>query len=270
MTPRSLRITRLRGAGGSLTVDYGAALQVQEALRSRRRHGADSGDSLVLLQHSPVFTLGRRSSAETRRRQRQTGGAAQHEHLLFDRDYLAETGATVADTKRGGQVTFHGRGQLVGYPVLHLRQLVRHDRSLSPRGYIPALEGVLQKTLAAFGVAAAGRSAEGSSLAGVWVGEEKVAAIGVHVSHGITTHGLALNVTPEPLDFFERIVPCGLSAPVTCVAHHCSSPLTGQALLDAVEREFVVQFVERFGYSEIEGPGVEAIDECLARLTHEG
>lgn len=281
MAARLLRVTRLRGLGNAPTVDYGAALRLQEALRTQRLGGADggaagagagAGDSLLLLQHSPVYTLGRRTAAESQRLANAPDGPQQHEHLLFDDAFLAESGATVFDTKRGGQVTFHGKGQLVGYPVLHLRQLARHDRTLTPRGYIPALEGVLADTLKTFGVEAVGRSDEGSDLAGVWIGGSKVAAIGVHVSRGVTTHGFALNVTDEPLPFFERIVPCGLSQPVTCVAHHMpqDSCHGGEELIANVEAEFVRQFVRRFGYGDGDGQVHDAgrvpVDELLDGL----
>ena len=223
-----------------------------------------------------VYTLGRRTAAESRRLKETPEGPQQHEHLLFDDTFLEDSGAQVFDTKRGGQVTFHGKGQLVGYPVLHLRQLARHDKTLTPRGYIPALEAVLANTLAAFGVEAVGRSNEGSDLAGVWIQGEKVAAIGVHVAKGITTHGFALNVTAEPLPFFERIVPCGLTQPVTCVSHHCSESTLQQLqaqwggsddihvpLMAAVEAEFVAQFAERFGYSGHVHESVLSIEETM-------
>ena len=183
-------------------------------------------------------------------------------------------------------MTFHGKGQLVGYPILHLRQLARHDNTLTPRGYIPALESVLAKTLMKFGVHAVGRSDEGSDLAGVWIGGEKVAAIGVHIAKGVTTHGFALNVTAEPLPFFERIVPCGLSQPVTCVSHHCSEhalqqivdqgrDLVGDSgdastlLVAAVEAEFVAQFTRRFGYNKVHDD-VVSIGEMLAHVQNDG
>lgn len=227
-----------------------------------------------------VYTLGRRTAAEVRRLSETPDEPKQHDHLLFDDKFLVASGAQVVDTKRGGQVTFHGKGQLVGYPILHLRQLARHDNTLTPRGYIPALESVLAKTLMKFGVQAVGRSDEGSDLAGVWIGGEKVAAIGVHISKGVTTHGFALNVTAEPLPFFERIVPCGLSQPVTCVSHHCSEHALQQMvdrgrdlvggsgdasdlLMAAVEAEFVVQFTRRFGYNKVHDD-VVSIGEMLA------
>ena len=230
-----------------------------------------------------MYTLGRRTAAETRRLRESSKEPQQHEHLLFDENFLEASGAQVVDTKRGGQVTYHGKGQLVGYPILHLRQLARHDRTLTPRGYIPALESVLANPLLAFGVQAVGRSDEGSDLAGVWIDGEKVAAIGVQISKGVTTHGFALNVTAEPLPFFERIVPCGLSQPVTCISRHCPEGTLQQMedqgralvgcgadtsawLVAAVEAEFVAQFARRFGYDQVHDD-VVSIEEML-RLAH--
>ena len=141
-----LRVVRLRGANGASCVDYAAAARLQNHLRELRANNL-IGDVLLLLQHDPVYTLGRRTAAEARR----LPAGQRHSELLFDDRLLDQIGATVAPTKRGGQVTFHGPGQLVGYPVLHLRQLARRtaDRSLSPSGYIPALEDTLCRTLAA-------------------------------------------------------------------------------------------------------------------------
>ena len=163
-----LRVLRLRGgASAGRVVEYRAAARLQEALRALRRADAVE-DCLILLEHSPVYTLGRRTAAEVRRRQASAGKAAdtslprQHEHLLFDDSSLGSTADVVA-TKRGGQVTYHGPGQLVGYPVLHLRHLARRDRTLSPRGYLPAVEEVLQQTLARFGVRSTGRSDQGAA-----------------------------------------------------------------------------------------------------------
>ena len=233
-----------------------------------------------------MYTLGRRTAAEARRLTETSDEPKQHEHLLFDENFLEANGAQVVETKRGGQVTFHGKGQLVGYPMLDLRQLARNDKTRTPRGYIPALESALTKTLKKFGVHAVGRSDESSDLAGVWIGNEKVAAIGVHVAKGVTTHGFALNVTAEPLPFFERIVPCGLSQPVTCVSHHCSEDalqqmeVQGRAivgcggdasvrLMAAVEAEFIAQFAQRFGYDEVRDD-VVPIREMLANVRTEG
>jgi lipoate-protein ligase B len=268
-----LRVLRLRGIDGKTAVDYHAAARLQESLRSLRRQGATE-DCLILLQHPPVYTLGRRTVSEVRKLA--GGGGRQHEHLLFDGSSVGSA-AEVIETKRGGQVTYHGPGQLVGYPVLHLRQLARRDSSLSPRGYLPAVEEALRRTLTRFGVVSRGRSNEGAAHAGLWIGDAKVAAMGAHISHGISSHGFALNVTPEPLPYFGEIVPCGLvDGAVTCLSHHLPPPLQqaaateatagdlctagsesdpgedGARLVEQAERVFVEEFVARFGYGTVE------------------
>ncbi len=141
-------------------------------------------NTLLLLEHPPVYTLGRRSK----------GG-----DLLLSQEALAALGAQVVEVDRGGEITFHGPGQLVGYPILDLRGWG------GPLKYVRALEGALIAVLAGFGIAA--RRVEG--LTGVWVGDEKIAAIGVRISRGVTTHGFALNVNTD-LSWFQHIVPCGI------------------------------------------------------------
>jgi lipoyl(octanoyl) transferase len=166
------------------TVGYLDAWDLQRRLVARRQ--ADTaGDVLVLLEHPPVYTLGSR---------------ADRTHVLLDEAELAVRGIEVVQVDRGGDVTYHGPGQLVGYPVLKLA---------SVRGvvdYVRALEEVLIRTAAAFGVTAE----RSSGLTGVWVGDRKLAAIGVRVaSRGVTSHGFALNVTTDLHDF-DGIVPCGI------------------------------------------------------------
>jgi lipoyl(octanoyl) transferase len=165
-------------------VPYRDAWSLQRALVTDRQ--ADRRcDTLLLLEHPPVYTLGRR---------------ADRANLLLDAPALAERGIEVVEVDRGGDITYHGPGQLVGYPVLRLagtRDVV---------DYVRALEEVLLRTLATLGVDA--RRSDG--LTGVWVGEEKIAAIGVRVaSGGVTSHGFALNVDPA-LEDFAGIVPCGI------------------------------------------------------------
>ncbi len=149
---------------------------------------------LVLLEHPPTYTLGVRGRAE---------------HLLVAEEGLARLGASVYRVDRGGDVTFHGPGQLVGYPIFRLS-----DWGEGPLWYVRRLEDALIDTVAAFGVTA-GRV---ERRPGVWVGHEKVAAIGVRVSRGVTSHGFALNVDTD-LSYFQHIVPCGLAdAGVTSMA----------------------------------------------------
>jgi lipoyl(octanoyl) transferase len=167
-------------------VPYGDALALQRALvEDRRAERID--DTLLLVEHPHVLTLGVRGD----------GGRS---HILATDDALAARGIDVLETGRGGDITYHGPGQLVGYPIIDLKP----DRCDVHR-YVRDLEEVLIRTAAAYGVAA-GR-VEG--LTGAWVGREKLAAIGVRISRWITSHGFALNVTTD-LDYFNLIVPCGI------------------------------------------------------------
>ncbi len=166
-------------------VPYREAWELQVRLVAARRRGL-SGDVLLLLEHPPVYTLGR-------------GGKA--EHLLAPIEWLRRQGAEVFEVDRGGDITFHGPGQLVGYPILDLSAWGRDLHR-----YLRGLEEVLIRALAVFGVRA-GRKA---GYTGVWVGDRKIAAIGVKLSSGwITSHGFALNVSTD-LRWFDHIVPCGI------------------------------------------------------------
>ena len=162
---------------------YQEAWDIQRAL-VEARHDSRIDDSLLLLEHPPTYTVGRRTEAS---------------HLLLPRERLEELGAAVIDVDRGGQATYHGPGQLVGYPIVGLRGWG------GPLHYVRTLEAVLIGTLAHFGVQA-GRI---DGLTGVWVGDRKIAAIGVKISRGVTSHGFALNVTTD-LSWFDHIIPCGI------------------------------------------------------------
>ncbi len=165
-------------------LDYERALAMQRRLADDVRAAGD--EALVLLQHPPVYTLGVRGKDA---------------HVLASETALRARGATVIRTDRGGDVTFHGPGQIVGYPILDLRR-----RSIGPATYVRMLEQVLIDALAVFQLDAsrvAGRP-------GVWASGAKIAAIGVRVSRGITTHGFALNVNTD-LSYFDHIIPCGLT-----------------------------------------------------------
>lgn len=168
------------------TVSYGEALDMQRALAEERRRGR-VGDLLLLLQHPHVLTLGARGD----------GGRS---HILATPERLAELGVAVFETGRGGDVTYHGPGQLVGYPILDLQP----DRC-DVHTYVRDIEEVLIRTLADDGIQA-GRIA---GLTGVWVGHEKIAAIGIRISRWVTSHGFAFNVSTD-LDYFRLIVPCGI------------------------------------------------------------
>jgi lipoyl(octanoyl) transferase len=169
-------------------IGYERATALQRAAVDRIARGGP--ETLFLLEHESVFTLGRNASAAD---------------VLFTPERRRELGIDLAETNRGGKVTYHGPGQVVGYPVLNLDP----DRR-DVRRYVRDLEQVLVDTLADFGVAAS-RSPVPERLSSVWVGNDKIAAIGVHISRWITTHGFALNVTNEPLLYFGGIVPCGIT-----------------------------------------------------------
>jgi lipoyl(octanoyl) transferase len=180
--PEEARRIRVRALG---EVSYGESLKLQDELVERRR-GGEIPDQLLLLEHPHVITR---------------GSSTRHEHLLHPPDVLRARGVEVFDSGRGGDVTYHGPGQLVGYPILDLKP----DRK-DLHAYLRDLETVLIRTLATFGIDA-GRE---EGLTGVWVPEGKVAAIGVRVSSGwITSHGFALNVNTD-LSRFSSIVPCGI------------------------------------------------------------
>ncbi len=163
-------------------------MRLQSALLARRRRNL-SPDTLLLLEHSPVFTLGKLQPAA--------------QSIIASREAIAAAGAEVVQSERGGNVTYHGPGQLVAYPVLDLRQ---YRRDL--RWYVGALEDTMIQTAASFGVEAV-RGDSGET--GVWVGERKIGAIGVRVTRWYTSHGTALNADAD-LSYFGMIVPCGNEA----------------------------------------------------------
>ena len=167
-------------------VGYVEALAMQQRLVASRRSGGGP-DTLLLLEHPPVVTLGRRGDPG---------------HVLLDEEQLRQRGIELHETGRGGDVTFHGPGQLVGYPIVKLPP----DRRDAHR-YLRDLEQALIDTAGSYGVSATRLQ----GLTGVWVGDEKLAAIGVRLNTGwITSHGFALNVSVD-LESFESIVPCGIA-----------------------------------------------------------
>lgn len=202
-------------------VAYGEALALQQALVEERRAGR-IGDVLILLEHPHVLTFGART--ETAR-----------SHVLATPERLRQLGVELFETGRGGDVTYHGPGQLVGYPILDLRP----DRQDVHR-YVRDLEEVMIKVTGGYGVEA-GRL---TGLTGAWVRAEKIGAIGVRVSHWITSHGFAYNVTTD-LSYFQLIVPCGIrDRGVTSL-----SRLAGREVpMREVEDAFVEQFCKVFGY----------------------
>jgi lipoyl(octanoyl) transferase len=168
-------------------VSYGDAVLLQDGLVRARKAG-EIPDQLLLLQHPPVITLGVRTRND-------------RSHVLANEDVLSARGVEICETGRGGDVTFHGPGQLVVYPIVDLRP----DRCDVHR-YVRDLEEVVIRTAAQFGVEAA----RAPGLTGAWVGRDKIAAIGVRISRWITSHGFALNVNTD-LSHFDLIVPCGIA-----------------------------------------------------------
>ena len=178
---------------------YREAYALQERLRGARQAGAIA-DTLLLVQHPPVYTRGRRSAPG---------------ELALGAGFYAQQGIDVVDVERGGKVTYHGPGQLVAYPIVAVTDVP---------GFVAAMEAAVVDALTAHGLPGArGRSHEGPRLTGVWIGERKIASIGVHVSRGVSIHGLALNVDND-LAPFGWIVPCGLpDVEMTSVARELGS-----------------------------------------------
>jgi lipoyl(octanoyl) transferase len=167
------------------TLDYRAGLALQEQVRDARQRDLVP-DVLLLLEHWPVYTRGRRSVPG---------------ELPMGEEWYLMQGIEIVETDRGGKVTYHGPGQLVGYPIVRVDDVV---------AYVRMLEAVLVSALAEEGVAAWARAEDGPDFTGVWVSDErKIASIGVHVARGVTTHGFAVNVEND-LQPFSWVVPCGL------------------------------------------------------------
>ncbi len=177
------------------TVDYRRACHLQEQLRNARHQGEISNDIILILQHPPVMAVGK--------------SGHQPEHLLVTEERLKQEGIPVCHSSRGGGITYHGPGQLVGYPIFDLK-----SRGLTVRQYIYNLEEVVIKTLARFDIPAR----RVPDAPGVWVNDAEISSIGIHVSHGITTHGFTLNVNTD-LRRFAYIAVCGvLDKKITSVA----------------------------------------------------
>jgi lipoyl(octanoyl) transferase len=242
------------------TLDYATGLRLQQSLVEMRKSG-QVGDVLLLLEHSPVITLGRN---------------ARRENLLASSKLLAVKGVELFECDRGGDVTFHGPGQLVGYPIFDLRGFQPRIGAVE---FVRRLEEVLIRSCADFGVACE----RIKSLTGVWttsyapvilserranqsrpesrdleVRQAKIAAIGVHISRGVTSHGFALNVNTD-LDYFNLIVPCGItSRPVTSLARETGAEMN----LDEVGRAVASHFAQVFA-SDVQW--VDTLDALLGR-----
>ena len=234
------------------TIDYATGLRLQERLVDLRKEGR-IGDVLLLLEHSPVITLGRN---------------ARQKNIVASPELLAQRGVEVFECDRGGDVTFHGPGQLVGYPIFDLRGIATPDgkrKTLGAIEYVRRLEEVLIRTCADFGIPAA----RICGLTGVWtipnhvipsaaddslanrpaesrdllsLQQAKIAAIGVHISRAVTSHGFALNVNTD-LDYFKLIIPCGIATrPVTSMARELNRELSLQDVAHSISRNFGILF----------------------------
>ena len=214
--------------------DYASGLRLQQKLVSLRKEGR-VGDVLLLLEHTPVITLGRNAKAT---------------NILASAEQLSRRSVEVFECDRGGDVTFHGPGQLVGYPMFDLRGFVAEDgkrKTLGAIEYVRRLEEVLLRTCADFRIPAE----RVPGLTGVWtsategastVRPGKIAAIGVHISRSVTSHGFALNVNTD-LSFFDLIIPCGItSKPVTSMQKETNQSLSLNEVAHSVTRNFGVVF----------------------------
>lgn len=261
-------------------VDYASGLRLQQRLVEARKAG-QIGDVLLLLEHTPVITLGRNGKAA---------------NVLASAELLAARGVELFQCDRGGDVTFHGPGQLVGYPIFDLQRFERGQvsglgsqgmrtggldlqvgrKTLGAVDYVRCLEEVLIRTCADFGIP----TMRVAGLTGVWTdlgtsiganrtqgpstpsealcasdsarddSEGKIAAIGVHISRSVTSHGFALNVNTD-LSFFDLIVPCGItSKPVTSIARELGREIDAQAVAESVSRNFGVVFGRRLLWVE--------------------
>jgi lipoyl(octanoyl) transferase len=182
-------------------IPYLDAVALQERVRTRRQAG-EVPDTLLLLEHPPVYTRGRRSSAG---------------ELTLGEDFYRARGIDVIDTDRGGRITYHGPGQLVGYPIMRIADI---------GSYLRTMEAAIVAAIVAEGIVARSRCAEGPDYTGVWVEDRKIASIGVHVSRGVTTHGFAVNVNND-LEPFSWVVACGLrDIAMTSIANELSSAHT--------------------------------------------
>lgn len=231
-------------------IDYAAGLRIQQELVELRKAGR-IGDVLLLLEHTPVITLGRNAKAA---------------NVLMPPDQLALRGIEVFECDRGGDVTFHGPGQLVGYPIFDLRQYTSSQlpalssqekparKTMGAIDYVRRLEEVLIRTCADFSIL----TKRVAGLTGVWTEtdpESKIAAIGVHISRSVTSHGFALNVNTD-LGFFNLIVPCGItSKPVTSMKKERGQPLILSEVSKSIAGNFGIVFAR-----EIQGgESVEAL-----------
>jgi lipoyl(octanoyl) transferase len=231
------------------TLDYATGLRLQMSLVEMRKDGR-IGDVLLLLEHAPVITLGRNAKVA---------------NVLASMEQLKSRGVEVFECDRGGDVTFHGPGQLVGYPIFDLRGMTYRkdgrEKTLGVIEYVRRLEEALILTCIDFGIS----TQRVPGLTGVWTRPAsfnvpaKLGAIGVHISRGVTSHGFALNVNTD-LEYFSLIVPCGItSKPVTSMLKECGQQLSMEAVAQSVNRNFGVVFDQQI-------VGVETLDALLNRV----
>ena len=192
---------------------YAAALDVQLDLVEQRKRGFGC-DTLLFVEHPHVVTLGRNAKTQ---------------HVLASEEILARAGIECYECDRGGDVTYHGPGQIVGYPILDLREWKRDVHA-----YFSSVEQVLIDAVASFGIAAHRVAQRG--LEGVWVNEAKIAAIGIHISRWITSHGFALNLDTD-LTYFQYIVPCGLTKPV-CSMRSLGCRASRESVMEVIATSF--------------------------------
>jgi len=256
-------------------IDYATGLRLQQQLVALRKE-EKIGDVLLLLEHSPVITLGRNAKAP---------------NVIASPELLAQRGVELFECDRGGDVTFHGPGQIVGYPIFDLRGFAEHDgkrKTLGAVEFVRRLEEVLIRTCADFAIA----TKRVPGLTGVWtnsnslssraeendsqnrslesrdlgspahstdaLGEAKLAAIGVHISRFVTSHGFALNVNTD-LSFFNLIIPCGIAAkPVTSMQRELGRDLDLNTVAESISRNFGTVFSSQMLW-------VETLDALLGR-----
>ena len=231
MTTNELWVCRLG------TREYRAALALQERVRAARQDDRVP-DVLLLLEHPPVYTRGRRSDPS---------------ELPMGEAWYRAQGIDLVDVDRGGRVTYHGPGQLVGYPIMRVDDVI---------AYLRTMEEAIVATLADAGVPARARPDEGPDFTGVWAGERKIASIGVHVSRGVTTHGFAINVQND-LQPFSWVVPCGLDGvQMTSVTKETGA--SGDALpFDDERTSAALRYAAAFGRDAVEVDAA-ALEDAIA------
>ena len=248
------------------TVDYATGLRLQQQLVALRKE-EKIGDVLLLLEHPPVITLGRNAKAA---------------NIIALPELLAQRGVELFECDRGGDVTFHGPGQIVGYPIFDLRGFATPDgkrKTLGAVEFVRRLEEILVRTCADFAIP----TKRVAGLTGVWTGathhdaragsaaaavqlseansaqtdESKIAAIGVHISRFVTSHGFALNVNPD-LSYFNLIIPCGITKPVTSMQQELGHLLDLNAVAESISRNFGAVFSSQMLW-------VETLDAVLGQ-----